>query len=67
MFVRSVSMQKGVLFDVAQGVKNALLAALEKAELSPGPAQELLASFFGPNSNSKLAIKRNQDLLKVLC
>ena len=67
IFVRSVSMQKGVLFDVAQSVKTALLKSLEKAELSATTAQELLQSFFGPNSNSKLAIKRNQDLLKVLC
>lgn len=34
VFVRSVSMQKGVLFEVAQSVKNALLTALERAQLS---------------------------------
>jgi hypothetical protein len=42
VFVRSVSMQKGVLFDVAQSVKTALLKSLEKAELSATTAQELL-------------------------
>jgi hypothetical protein len=43
-----------------------MLASLEKAEISSSLALQLLPTFFGPNSNQKLAIKRNQDLLKIL-
>lgn len=59
VFVRSMSMQKGILFDVATSVKATMLKSLEKAEISASLAQQLLSTFFGPNSNQKLALKRN--------
>jgi hypothetical protein len=51
VFVRSMSMQKGILFEVAQALKSTLLTVLEKAEISSSMAQQLLSTFFGPNSN----------------
>jgi hypothetical protein len=51
VFVRSMSMQKGILFEVAQALKSTLLTVLEKAEISSSLAQQLLSTFFGPNSN----------------
>ena len=39
---------------------------LQSVELTPEIASKLVTSFFGPNTNKKLPVKRNQDLLREL-
>ena len=59
MFVRGVSFQKGVLFEAANQVKESLVKMLQEAEMSPEHAMQLLQTLFGPNTASRLPIKRN--------
>ena len=59
-------MQKGVLYEVARQVKSTLISIMEKVQISSELSMQLLQTMFGPNNLTKLAIKRNQDLLKVL-
>ena len=66
VFVRGVSFQKGVLFDVANEVKGSLVKMLQQVEVSAEHAMQLLQTLFGPNTSNRLAIKRNQDLLKAI-
>lgn len=66
VFVRGISIQKGVLFDLCKEIKASLITMLEQVSISADHAMQLLQILFGPNSNTKLAVKRNQDLMKVI-
>ena len=48
-----------MLFDVARTLKTSLIKMLEAAEITPDYALELIQKLFGPNTATKLAIKRN--------
>ena len=66
VFVRGISIQKGVLFDVCREIKASLISMIEQVSIAPSQAAQLLQTLFGPNTATRLAIKRNQDLLKVI-
>jgi hypothetical protein len=42
------------------------VAISTSTKLSPEKAKLMLTSLFGPNTETKLAVKRNQDLMKVI-
>ena len=66
MFVRSLSMQKGILYELAVQLKESLVKMLENVDIDGALAFELLTHFFGPNTNVKLTLKKNNELLKVI-
>ena len=55
-----------MLFNVSKEIKASLISMLEQVKISPEQAMQLLQTLFGPNTTNKLAVKRNQDLLKVI-
>lgn len=66
VFARSLSIQNGVLFEAARSLKTSVIKMLDQVEVPADHATQLLQTFFGPNTSTKLAVKRNQDLLKAL-
>lgn len=66
VFVRGLSIQKGTLFDISKAVKASLIRMLEQVQIPAEQAMQLMQTLFGPNTSTRLAIKRNQDLLKVI-
>lgn len=55
-----------MLFDSAKEVKLSLIKVLEQVEIPAEQAMQFIQAIFGPNTFSKLPIKRNQDLMRVL-
>ena len=51
---------------MANEVKGSLVKMLQQVEVSAEHAMQLLQTLFGPNTSNRLAIKRNQDLLKAI-
>ena len=58
--------QKGVLLDCATQVKNGVVKLVQKTELTSTLASELMHILFGPNTQLKLATRKNQDLMKAI-
>lgn len=66
IFIKNYQNAKSPLHDAANEIKEAILALADSAELSSEKALELMQSFFGPNTERKLALRKNQDLLKTM-
>ena len=66
VFVRGLSIQKGMLYEVAKEIKTSIIKMLELVQIPPEHAMQLLQALFGPNTATRLAVRRNQDLLKVI-
>jgi hypothetical protein len=66
VFVRALYSPKNALHNVAIEVREVLLNLVTNCDLKPEFCLELISTLFGPNPMQKLAMRRNQDLLKVL-
>jgi len=66
VFIKNYQNHKGPLVEVSTAIKTALMGILSKSELSSDAAYELLQNLFGPNTLLKLAVRRNQDMLKAI-
>lgn len=66
IFVKNYQNSKSQLNDAATLFKSVLLSLVQRLDFNSAQSQLLISSFFGPNSDTKLSFKRNQDLLKVL-
>jgi len=55
-----------MLYEVARETKTSIIKMLELVQIPPEHAMQLLQSLFGPNTATRLAVRRNQDLLKVI-
>lgn len=67
VLVKNVSNPKAQLHEEATQVKNSLVAFFSSSELSSVTAYKLLTSLFGPNTLTRLSIRKHVDLVKVLC
>ena len=47
-------------------MKSALVTFLQTSELSSGTCLRLLTQLFGPNTTTRLSVKKHVDLVKVL-
>lgn len=66
VLVKNVSNTKAQLHDEANSVKSALVTFLQVSELSSGTCLRLLTQLFGPNTTTRLSVKKHVDLVKVL-
>lgn len=66
VLVKNVSNTKAQLHSEAASVKTALIAFLQSSELSSGSSLLLLTQLFGPNTTTRLSVKKHVDLVKVL-
>lgn len=66
MFVKALYSPKNALHNVALEVRETLLGLLTNCDLNADFCLKLISILFGPNPQIKLAMRRNQDLLKVL-
>ena len=66
VLVKNKSNPKAQLHDEALQVKNSLVAFLQQSELSSETCYRLLTSLFGPNTLTRLSVRKHVDLVKVL-
>lgn len=59
VFARSLSIQNGVLFEAARSLKASIIKMLDQVEIPADHSAQLIQTFFGPNTATKLAVKRN--------
>jgi hypothetical protein len=66
VLVKNVSNAKATLHEAANQVKNSLVALLTNSQLSSATAFNLLTTLFGPNTLTRLSIRKHLDLLKPI-
>ena len=65
VLVKNVSNTKAQLHDEANSVKSALVTFLQTSELSSATCLRLLTQLFGPNTTTRLSVKKHVDLVKI--
>ena len=67
MLVKNISNTKAQIHEAASQTKASLVTFLSGSQLSGAYSFKLLTALFGPNTTSRLSVRKHVDLVKVLC